>query len=941
MSTRSVELEVAIESAESELQKLRAVRELLEEMRATVAPPQYQLRYSQEAEHELERAQESLRRRALAEAEATHDRLSHYVAEAQGYLDMLESFDAFDARRERRHFRSKYAESGLVAMQAVRTSSTTRNITQRVQFVEAMQSFVETTLPQLERTAREKVEASVTLTLRLPRDQLDENMLAAIVQDAEECIGLAQPRCRHSGVAPTAGREGWSDVVIQVLDGSGKGTDEICAEIADAADRGNLFTCPNEVRRGLVYQLAHSVLEVSAATVTAGHYIVHDGRTLAQRSVDARTAYELARKSLSSRIAKDQIATAAQAQLWKVEGLEAAMAHCRNPELVAAKALMKERRPRLAQLAKDAQDHSSPFEEAERTTLELQAHSEVYRRLIAATAIARIEERRGRRASLVAYLFKKEERGYSTAALRDVSQQLLKEKRALDMRLGLQSSKLCATHLEVQAAKRDKFTAQGALQLLKDFHANTMSRLGPTVPRELPSIRMRAFAQVIAQSESMQRDAMPTIARAAVALSFESVGLKASAEQETNWSMLKAIIQMQPRKCFTDSSAIDEIDVERAAADLGVNLRDASHLHLLPLVLFYTRAPLPSSWFELSHRQRNDRVHHSEHTGLRTPVRMRSLRRMSMSQPPPVLPEPPPSRVSEPLRRSSAGSQASGLGRVIFVHDMTGEQSMVHPLRNIFRSLAEVQLRRTRNATRRSDDTAAPDAWAEFVEPSGAVYYYCFLTGERSYEFPSLVPPTYLGMPIKSTAHTHGRRLQARMASRATQRRLSPASLEAMRLAMEAEQRSKPRRSALLAKGPLPAPLIVATAQYLDIDPLAQTRSMWIASACLTDILAPTLPVGWEKVKTVKHRHGHPKGVARSYLPVYYFNPMLGCSQWEHPALTYWRSVLLELNALQRRHVSEANRNATREADAALLHRDPTLLWVDAEDQERTTGGQR
>ena len=73
-------------------------------------------------------------------------------------------------------------------------------------------------------------------------------------------------------------------------------------------------------------------------------------------------------------------------------------------------------------------------------------------------------------------------------------------------------------------------------------------------------------------------------------------------------------------------------------------------------------------------------------------------------------------------------------------------------------------------------------------------------------------PPTYLGMPIKSTAHTHGRRLQAKMASRATQRRLSPASLEAMRLAMEAEQRSKPRRSALLAKGPLPAPLIVATA---------------------------------------------------------------------------------------------------------------------------------
>ena len=44
---------------------------------------------------------------------------------------------------------------------------------------------------------------------------------------------------------------------------------------------------------------------------------------------------------------------------------------------------------------------------------------------------------------------------------------------------------------------------------------------------------------------------------------------------------------------------------------------------------------------------------------------------------------------------------------------------------------------------------------------------------------------------------------------------------------------------------------------------------------------------------------------ARSHkLPHYYHNLLLGAVQWEHPALTYWRSLLYDLLALEPAHVA-------------------------------------
>ena len=128
----------------------------------------------------------------------------------------------------------------------------------------------------------------------------------------------------------------------------------------------------------------------------------------------------------------------------------------------------------------------------------------------------------------------------------------------------------------------------------------------------------------------------------------------------------------------------------------------------------------------------------------------------------------------------------------------------------------------------------------EFVEASGTPYYYCFLTKRREYEFPKLLPVGNLGVAIGKTASTHAARMKNRMLQQ-PKRRLSPASLEAMQMNMEAEQKSKPKRAAMLNKMPLPVSYIVFTAQYLGIDTLTQSHLMWLASAALCDTLSATL----------------------------------------------------------------------------------------------------
>ena len=75
------------------------------------------------------------------------------------------------------------------------------------------------------------------------------------------------------------------------------------------------------------------------------------------------------------------------------------------------------------------------------------------------------------------------------------------------------------------------------------------------------------------------------------------------------------------------------------------------------------------------------------------------------------------------------------------------------------------------------------------------------------------------------------------------------------------------------------------------------------------------MPVGWE-------RHNSPAG---ALLPHYYCNELLGKRQWEHPALTHWRSVLSELRAM------EAKQQETG-ADLELADLGPAL-WVEVDDQ--------
>jgi len=112
---------------------------------------------------------------------------------------------------------------------------------------------------------------------------------------------------------------------------------------------------------------------------------------------------------------------------------------------------------------------------------------------------------------------------------------------------------------------------------------------------------------------------------------------------------------------------------------------------------------------------------------------------------------------------------------------------------------------------------------------------------------------------------------------------------------------------------------ICATAQYLGLEPMTQTHLMWLASAALCDTLIQTLPVGWEKCK---QRGG------KGRLPLYYYNSTLRRSQWEHPSLTHWRSVLHELQSIERQHISDSAAGASRDASEART----AMLWVEAVD---------
>jgi len=359
--------------------------------------------------------------------------------------------------------------------------------------------------------------------------------------------------------------------------------------------------------------------------------------------------------------------------------------------------------------------------------------------------------------------------------------------------------------------------------------------------------------------------------------------------------------------------------VESCATQLGLNLRVFRDLHALPVVLFYLRAPLPAHWVERPPRVRRSltAVNTSSSNLLSKVAHVQDL----------ISPRLDSKFVNRTFGRSAAPpNQNYSRDQVQFINDLTGDIDPHHPLRSVFTRLAKIQVKQQHKSQRRAEEDGAPEAWMEFVEPSGSPYYFCFLTQKREYEFPPLVPTQQLGMQlIKTAKDTHAQRLHQRLASRTVH--LTPASLEAMKLNIEAEQRSKTRRAALLCKMPLSMVQITATAQYLGLEPMTQNHLMWVASAALCDTMMGTLPVGWQKCK---QRGGSNR------LPVYYHNQLLRVSQWEHPSLSHWRSLLHELQSIEQQHIAQDfsfDRRGSSDVVVRPEERRRSMIWVEADDR--------
>lgn len=223
-----------------------------------------------------------------------------------------------------------------------------------------------------------------------------------------------------------------------------------------------------------------------------------------------------------------------------------------------------------------------------------------------------------------------------------------------------------------------------------------------------------------------------------------------------------------------------------------------------------------------------------------------------------------------------------------FTNTETQEKTERHPLLPAFQRLARVEMR-LQNFRKPMTDLS-PEAWMEFVDASGTPYYYSFLSRQRLSGPPKLKPATMLGVPMKESG------FEAKQNAMLFKARLKPpsmitsSSVEMIDLAVEMEWNSRPARAQRLRFEPLQMVQVVHTAQFLGIEPFTESHFMWIASAATCDTLkGSALPIGWEKI---------PFSGSTTYTS-FYHNAVIGCSQWEHPALTHWRSVLHELKSLE------------------------------------------
>ena len=967
------------------------VREMLVELKAIETPPRYSPKVAREIEARRDLLADKLRRSASLEAQYEH--LAKFRAQMLGAVDLLQAADAFEYRRQKHSVQGEYSRQGLHSMVALRAESELRKMRDGARKNEAMSAYLDHELPALERVARERVEASATLHLTMPVDAMadDESLQQGLQEDLEDLCGLnpvfdgagkkqagsaaarfvfkeVQAASKHGGMQT-------SRVTMGILEGPGRPVEEIMQMLRDG-DRGGahpatfrrcskiLSEAPQHMALRIENPKLHLVELLSVSTAPAT-IIVHDARTLFDRRAELEADLKAARAALRPLQAKEMVATAAQAQLWKLEGVEEALSQCQNPRLIELKERERAARPRLLQLAAGSEAAIEEFKEQQQAVLRLEAKVECLSRLIegakaeaeGAPAPAPAPTVSEETLSLADEKAKERElryqqwRGYSFNVSREVTQTLLRERRQHDQRM--RAFEATAPKVSSKATAQRKYVCQGTLQVLKKLRQADKAAHPSQVPAWAPSVSLVAYHRHMKRDETFQMEAIKLMAREAARVLSSCT--QPGAAKGGYWNQMKATIQMSPPLVLFDETIFDETLLQRAAAEMGVDLSvsegdgpETTGLGALPFVIHFLRAPLPYPFREIP----TDHFGAGAKGAAKGAASARSRRYITgapkPAEPPNTAPKPiaglSGAPTAAPVKGSTGGAvvgaspvppslnrQASTLvtapvpiptppQALRFENVLSGEKVELHPMRHVYARLAKRAEKLT--LKRRQPDDTSPEAWMEFVEPgSGIIYYYCFLAGSqrREYEFPKVLPVGVANsLTVKTTKEMQSERLRRRMVQK--MRNLTPGALEAMRINLEAETKSKPRRAAFLSKMPLPVGRIVATAQYLGIDPLSQAHLMWIASAALCDYHSPTLAIGWERRKS-----RDPKAT----LPHYYFNMTLGTVQWEHPAFTQWRSVLHELLAAERTAIGMDAHNASLEAIAKPDPRNPKpMLWV-------------
>ena len=479
--------------------------------------------------------------------------------------------------------------------------------------------------------------------------------------------------------------------------------------------------------------------------------------------------------------AKELVASAAQAQLWKLEGVEEALARCQNPRLLELKENERANARSVIQLARYAEEHIARYAEEQQGVLRIEGKVEALTRLIEASALELEEE--SAKPSAAKPPAKKDAREYSTSAFREVAQQILREKRLHDATL--------KTHLDdgpkvsSRETNKRKYICQGALQLLKVLHQEDRAASPSQPPPSTPPIGLVALARFMGKSETLQREAIKLMAREAAKLTSISerrVLAEAVARGETidtnhgHWAQMKAMIQMVPRKAVVDASVLNERDVQAAAIEMDVRLvpprgaagaaagagagaldkspgaapaaegpaadGPANGLAMLPFVTYFMRAPLPYPFVEeftesvtdggrggSSYRSRRYHMPADAHPSGGGSPQAGGGRRASQS-----------SRVGGAAAAAPPPPTAPPPSAPIYRNVLTNEKETQHPLRHVYARLAKRQAKLI--FQRKKPDAMSPEVPLARPKP-----YACIAI---------CMHRPYACIAIRMHSHTHG-----------------------------------------------------------------------------------------------------------------------------------------------------------------------------------------